>query len=237
MDCQDGDGGFRLETLNPTTDAKRPGHSTGPAASSGKKQDGSDHVENGWSTHSGDYHCFVRTSTGMWYSLDDSRVFQVSERTVLDQKAYMLFYVLKQNLVASSIAKKICSSISQDLKETIQSRPVGKSFSGADASVAVTQNDVSNVGLPKEILSREASAPKSSRFSSDCLALTNGPMSEPSPNVALSKHWVMGLSVLNPTLEKSMPPSAPSVKGSSITNLDSAVAASIGAKFNGCSEH
>ena len=42
-----GDGGFRLETLNPTTDAKRPGHRTGPAASSGKKQDGSDHVENG----------------------------------------------------------------------------------------------------------------------------------------------------------------------------------------------
>ncbi|RVW97583.1 Ubiquitin carboxyl-terminal hydrolase 23 [Vitis vinifera] len=42
-----GDGGFRLETLNPTTNAKRPGHRTGPAASSGKKQDGSDHVENG----------------------------------------------------------------------------------------------------------------------------------------------------------------------------------------------
>ena len=42
-----GSGGFRLETLNPTTDPKRSGHSTGPAASSGKKQDGSDHVENG----------------------------------------------------------------------------------------------------------------------------------------------------------------------------------------------
>ncbi|KAJ9688949.1 hypothetical protein PVL29_014552 [Vitis rotundifolia] len=332
-----GEGGFRLETLNPTTDAKRPGHTTGAAASSGKKQDGSDHVENGldpelgigitfrrigaglenlgntyflnsvlqrltyteplaaclqsrklqnaceiwlvgsccslcfprmqdlcqcrfpedlvghpshtkkdrifegvfggtlinlntlvsvhasWSTHSSDYHCFVRTSTGMWYSLDDSQVVQVSERTVLDQKAYM-FYVQKQNLVASSIAKKTCSSVSQDLN-----------LSGADAFAAVTQNDVSNVGLPKEILSREASAPKSSRFSSDCLALTNGPMSEPSPNVALLKHWVAGLPVLNPTLEKSMPPSAPSVKGSSITNLDSAVAASTGAKFNGCS--
>ena len=148
----------------------------------------------------------------------------------------MLFYVQKQNLVASFIAKKTCSSVSQDLQETIQSGPLGKSLSAADASAAVTQNDVSNVGLPKEILSREASAPKSSRFSSDCLALTNGPMSEPSPNVALSKHWVMGLPTLNPTLEKSMPPSAPSVKGSSISNLDSAVAASTGAKFNGCSE-
>ena len=147
-----------------------------------------------------------------------------------------MFYVQKQNLVASSIAKKTRSNVSQDLKETIQSGPVGKSFSGGDVSAIVTQNDVSNVGLPKEILSREASAPKSSKFSSDCLALTNGPMSEPPPNVALSKHWVMGLPTLNPTLEKSMPPSAPSVKGSSITNLDSVVAASTSAKFNGCGE-
>ena len=31
-------------------------------------------VHAGWSTHSGHYYCFVRTSTGMWYSLDDNRV-------------------------------------------------------------------------------------------------------------------------------------------------------------------
>ncbi|CAL5376275.1 unnamed protein product [Camellia sinensis] len=28
-------------------------------------------VHAGWSTHSGHYYCFVRTSSGMWYSLDD----------------------------------------------------------------------------------------------------------------------------------------------------------------------
>eukprot|EP00261_Vitis_vinifera_P015247 XP_003634989.1 PREDICTED: ubiquitin carboxyl-terminal hydrolase 23 isoform X2 [Vitis vinifera] len=187
-------------------------------------------VHAGWSTHSGHYYCFVRTSTGMWYSLDDNRVVQVSERTVLDQKAYMLFYVRdrknftpkksidvvqKQNLVASAIAKKTYSSVSQGLKETIQNGPVEKSLRGVVASAAVTKNDVSNVGLSKESLSKEASAPKSSRFSSECLALKNGPMSEPSPNVALSKQQVKGPPVLNPTLEKSMPPSAPSVKGSS----------------------
>ena len=158
------------------------------------------------------------------------QVVQVSERTVLDQKAYMLFYVRdrknftpkksidvvqKQNLVASAIAKKTYSSVSQGLKETIQNGPVEKSLRGVVASAAVTKNDVSNVGLSKESLSKEASAPKSSRFSSECLALKNGPMSEPSPNVALSKQQVKGPPVLNPTLEKSMPPSAPSVKGSS----------------------
>lgn len=50
-------------------------------------------VHAGWSTHSGHYYSFVRTSTGIWYSLDDNRVYQVSERTVMEQKAYMLFYV------------------------------------------------------------------------------------------------------------------------------------------------
>ncbi|OMO85154.1 Peptidase C19, ubiquitin carboxyl-terminal hydrolase 2 [Corchorus capsularis] len=49
-------------------------------------------VHYGRSTYSGHYYCFVRMSSGMWYSLDDHRVVQVSEKTVLDQKAYMLFY-------------------------------------------------------------------------------------------------------------------------------------------------
>lgn len=50
-------------------------------------------VHAGWSTHSGHYFCFVRTSSGLWYLLDDNRVVQVSEKSVLEQKAYMLFYV------------------------------------------------------------------------------------------------------------------------------------------------
>ncbi|KAJ6827686.1 ubiquitin carboxyl-terminal hydrolase 36 [Iris pallida] len=50
-------------------------------------------VHAGWSTHSGHYYCFVRTSSGVWHSLDDNQVRQVSEKTVLAQKAYMLFYV------------------------------------------------------------------------------------------------------------------------------------------------
>ncbi|CAF2137235.1 BnaA02g07970D [Brassica napus] len=50
-------------------------------------------VHYGRSSHSGHYACFVRTSSGMWYSLDDNRVSKVSEKTVFNQKAYMLFYV------------------------------------------------------------------------------------------------------------------------------------------------
>lgn len=50
-------------------------------------------VHSGWSTHSGHYFCFIRTSTGLWHALNDSRVHQISEKSVLDQKAYMLFYI------------------------------------------------------------------------------------------------------------------------------------------------
>ncbi|KAJ7533909.1 hypothetical protein O6H91_13G070200 [Diphasiastrum complanatum] len=60
-------------------------------------------VHSGGSTHSGHYYCFVRTSTDIWHILDDSRVKQVSEKTVLEQKAYMLFYV--RNPTRKSMAK------------------------------------------------------------------------------------------------------------------------------------
>ncbi|KAJ4911130.1 Ubiquitin carboxyl-terminal hydrolase 23 [Raphanus sativus] len=67
-------------------------------------------VHYGRSSHSGHYACFVRTSSGMWYSLDDNRVIQVSEKTVFNQKAYMLFYVRDRQNPApkntAAVAKK-----------------------------------------------------------------------------------------------------------------------------------
>ncbi|XP_071725339.1 ubiquitin carboxyl-terminal hydrolase 23-like [Rutidosis leptorrhynchoides] len=96
-------------------------------------------VHYGWSNHSGHYSCFVRTSSGMWYSLDDSQVGQVSERTVLDQKAYMLFYVRdrkhflprkpvnflqKENLKANVNSNEICSVFNQRSKEQAGSSSV-----------------------------------------------------------------------------------------------------------------
>ncbi|KAI9125580.1 hypothetical protein K1719_002998 [Acacia pycnantha] len=50
-------------------------------------------VHSGSNTHSGHYYCYVRTANNMWYTLDDNRVSHVSEREVLNQQAYMLFYV------------------------------------------------------------------------------------------------------------------------------------------------
>ncbi|KAL3694055.1 hypothetical protein R1sor_007706 [Riccia sorocarpa] len=70
-------------------------------------------VHSGWSTHSGHYYCFIRTSSDIWHVLDDSRVRQVSEKTVLEQKAYMLFYVRE--------VKKEAITSSQSLTRTVPS--------------------------------------------------------------------------------------------------------------------
>ncbi|KAL9228156.1 hypothetical protein vseg_003766 [Gypsophila vaccaria] len=68
-------------------------------------------VHAGYSTHSGHYYCFVRTSNGLWYSLDDNRVIQVSERVVMEQKAYMLFYVRDRK---KFIAKKAMDMVQKE---------------------------------------------------------------------------------------------------------------------------
>ncbi|XP_078438708.1 ubiquitin carboxyl-terminal hydrolase 23-like [Wolffia australiana] len=64
-------------------------------------------VHAGYATHSGHYYCFVRTSGGQWYSLNDHQVLQVPEKTVLNQKAYMLFYVRNMNLGGQNIGKNL----------------------------------------------------------------------------------------------------------------------------------
>ena len=50
-------------------------------------------VHSGHSVHSGHYYCFVKSPAGAWLCCDDATVRQVSEKLVLAQKAYMLFYV------------------------------------------------------------------------------------------------------------------------------------------------
>ncbi|KAJ2098018.1 hypothetical protein GGI09_003529 [Coemansia sp. S100] len=63
-------------------------------------------VHSGGSSRSGHYYCFVKSSAGVWYELNDSSVRQVSERTVLGQTAYLLFYERCQVRGESRLAAK-----------------------------------------------------------------------------------------------------------------------------------
>ncbi|KAG2240894.1 hypothetical protein Bca52824_097004 [Brassica carinata] len=92
-------------------------------------------VHSGRSIHSGHYACFVRTSSGMWYSLDDNRVSQVSEKTVFNQKAYMLFYVRdRQNTAPKNVVTMVKKEISKE------SLPTSR------ASMSISSNGNDQVG-------------------------------------------------------------------------------------------
>lgn len=83
-------------------------------------------VHSGWSTHSGHYYCFVRTGMDTWHAMDDSQVSQVSERSVLEQKAYILFYVRNTKSMAFDSSEDITlPQVKTDdtLRETIFEEP------------------------------------------------------------------------------------------------------------------
>ena len=54
-------------------------------------------VHLGGSCNSGHYYCYVRNTNGYWYQMDDARVSSASLNVVLNQSAYILFYVRKSD--------------------------------------------------------------------------------------------------------------------------------------------
>ncbi|XP_062078407.1 ubiquitin carboxyl-terminal hydrolase 23 [Humulus lupulus] len=165
-------------------------------------------VHYGWSTHSGHYYSYVRTSSGMWYSLDDSRVVQVSEKTVLEQKAYMLFYVRdrknviprkpvdlsqKENTKANENRTKICANSNQVL-----TRPVQYGSNGVTSSAPVTRKDALNVGRLKISHSNET---------------LDQPKPEPSQTTSLVKDPMEMLPLLPENSEQCLKTDTPSENG------------------------
>lgn len=58
-------------------------------------------VHSGFSCHAGHYFCYVKASNGQWYQMNDSSVSVSDIRSVLNQQAYVLFYI-KTNDVKKS---------------------------------------------------------------------------------------------------------------------------------------
>uniref|UniRef100_A0AAY5EM20 Ubiquitin carboxyl-terminal hydrolase n=1 Tax=Electrophorus electricus TaxID=8005 RepID=A0AAY5EM20_ELEEL len=50
-------------------------------------------VHSGFSCHAGHYYCYVKASTGQWYQMNDASVSISDIRSVLNQQAYLLFYI------------------------------------------------------------------------------------------------------------------------------------------------
>ncbi|XP_018091929.1 ubiquitin carboxyl-terminal hydrolase 42 isoform X3 [Xenopus laevis] len=54
-------------------------------------------IHTGFSCHGGHYYCYVKACNEQWYLMNDSTVSTTDIRTVLNQQAYLLFYVRAQN--------------------------------------------------------------------------------------------------------------------------------------------
>ncbi|XP_053911784.1 ubiquitin carboxyl-terminal hydrolase 36-like [Cuculus canorus] len=50
-------------------------------------------VHSGYSCHSGHYYCYVKASDGQWYQMNDATVGLTTIKVVLNQQAYVLFYL------------------------------------------------------------------------------------------------------------------------------------------------
>ncbi|XP_047428386.1 ubiquitin carboxyl-terminal hydrolase 36 isoform X1 [Mugil cephalus] len=50
-------------------------------------------VHSGYSCHAGHYYCYVKASNGQWYQMNDSIVHSSNIKVVLNQQAYVLFYL------------------------------------------------------------------------------------------------------------------------------------------------
>ncbi|KAM8946532.1 ubiquitin carboxyl-terminal hydrolase 36 [Pelodytes ibericus] len=50
-------------------------------------------VHSGYSCHAGHYYCYVKASNGQWYQMNDSLVHPSNIKVVLNQQAYVLFYL------------------------------------------------------------------------------------------------------------------------------------------------
>ncbi|KAB1211875.1 Ubiquitin carboxyl-terminal hydrolase 23 [Morella rubra] len=173
-------------------------------------------VHDGWNTHYGHYSCYVRTSNGIWYYLNDNQVGPASEKRVLEQQAYMLFYVRdrknivprkiptdvarKENLKGNANGIRTSSVFNPGLKEIVKNSPLENRLSGTTSAAAVTGKDASNVGSPMVPLMKEASVQKNNcLIMPECSVPEKGFVLRPSSNAPLSKNTLNGLPVTDIT--------------------------------------
>uniref|UniRef100_A0A3P9A2A4 ubiquitinyl hydrolase 1 n=1 Tax=Esox lucius TaxID=8010 RepID=A0A3P9A2A4_ESOLU len=87
-------------------------------------------VHSGYSCHAGHYYCYVKASNGQWYQMNDSMVHSSNIKVVLNQQAYVLFYLripeTKKN-VAGQCAKQGMAknnTMSEQLRKTNLNGPL-----------------------------------------------------------------------------------------------------------------
>ncbi|KAM6111101.1 ubiquitin carboxyl-terminal hydrolase 36 [Pterocles gutturalis] len=96
-------------------------------------------VHSGYSCNAGHYYCYVKASNGQWYQMNDDLVRSSNIKVVLNQQAYVLFYLRIPSPRKSSeapVAKAASTlpsrtgSFSDQLKKTVTDRPLSSPLLG-----------------------------------------------------------------------------------------------------------
>jgi len=102
-------------------------------------------VHSGHSIHSGHYYCFVKCPSGAWVCCDDGYVHQVSEKKVLEQKAYMLFYS-KESSAGSGAARMGIQTLGSSLAVKEGKKSIHSSSNGGGRVASLRADDFSAGG-------------------------------------------------------------------------------------------
>lgn len=145
-------------------------------------------VHSGYSCHAGHYYCYVKASNGQWYQMNDSLVHASNIKVVLNQQAYVLFY-----LRIPGSKKSPEGSISRTA--SLSSRPgvvpdhVRKNVSNGTAASPMTGKRPDPVTMKKPQTPEELGVPIARNGSVLGLKSPNGyapakpPLASPSPKV------------------------------------------------------
>uniref|UniRef100_A0A8C5KP83 Ubiquitin carboxyl-terminal hydrolase n=1 Tax=Jaculus jaculus TaxID=51337 RepID=A0A8C5KP83_JACJA len=104
-------------------------------------------VHSGYSCHAGHYYCYVKASNGQWYQMNDSLVHSSNVKVVLNQQAYVLFYLRE---LAVSLPG-VCADCSQKVPRLIAfySMPMRKPQVPEEVGVPVSRTG-SMLGLKSQ---------------------------------------------------------------------------------------
>lgn len=149
-------------------------------------------VHSGYSCHAGHYYCYVKASNGQWYQMNDSLVHLSNAKVVLNQQAYVLFY-----LRIPGSKKSLEGPISRT-GSTLPSRPSiipdhpKKSPGNGLASSPLVAKRQDSILMKKSQTPEEIGVPMSRNGSMPGLKSQNGcvpaktPMGSPSPKLTLT---------------------------------------------------
>ncbi|TNN64866.1 Ubiquitin carboxyl-terminal hydrolase 36 [Liparis tanakae] len=114
-------------------------------------------VHSGYSCHAGHYYCYVKASNGQWYQMNDSMVHSSNIKVVLNQQAYVLFYLRipdsKKNADGQTTKQGMLhpgknSVSSEQIKRTNLNGPLSSPQKLEPAQLRKIQSMDSGLGLP-----------------------------------------------------------------------------------------